>query len=97
MVPDQSVIASEQGLGTHRVVAARAEDGGFAIVYVPEGQAVTIRMDKLRGPSVDARWYDPRDGSWKAIGRYPGKGRPEFVAPSKGEQADWVLVLDAIR
>jgi hypothetical protein len=97
MAPDQTVIASEEGQGVHRIVAARAEDGSFAIVYVPEGQAVTIRMDKIRGPFAQARWYDPRNGSWKAIDRYPSKGRQEFVAPSQGEQADWVLVLDAIQ
>lgn len=95
MAPDQAVIASEQGQGPHRIVAARAEDGSFAIAYLPEGQAVTIRMDKLLGPSVDARWYDPREGLWKAIGRYSSKGTQEFVAPSKGEQADWALVLDS--
>jgi hypothetical protein len=96
MVPDQSVIASEQGEGTQRVIAARAEDGSFVIAYAPVGQSVSIHMNKLNGSPVKAQWYDPRDGTWKAIGQYPNKGTQEFVPPSHGEQDDCVLVLDAV-
>jgi len=95
MVPSQSAIASQQGEGARRVVAARAEDGSFVIAYAPVGQAISIHMNKLKSSTVNARWYDPRDGTWKTIGRYPNTGTREFVAPSRGEQADWVLVLDA--
>jgi len=96
MVPDQSAIASEQGESTQRLVAARAEDGSFVIAYTPRGQPVTMQMNKLNGSQVKAQWYDPRDGTWQAIGQYPNKGTQEFVAPSHGEQDDWVLVLDAM-
>jgi len=96
MVPDQSAIALEQGQGTQRLVTARAKDGSFVIAYTPLGQPVTIQMEKLNGSQVKAQWYDPRDGTWKAIGQYPNKGTQEFVAPSHGEQDDWVLVLDAM-
>src|SRR2546425_6792021 len=41
MVPDQSAIASEQGEGTRRLVAARAVDGSFVIAYTPVGQPVS--------------------------------------------------------
>ncbi len=94
MVPDQSVIASDQGEGTKRLVAARAEDVSFLIAYTPVGQSVSIKMNKLHGSKVKAQWYDPRGGTWKAIGQYPNKGTQEFVPPSHGEQDDWVLVLD---
>jgi len=52
-------------------------------------------MNALRGSSVKAQWYDPRDGTWRAIGRFANKGVHEFAAPSHGEQDDWLLVLDA--
>ncbi len=96
MVPDQSVLASEPGEGPFRLVAARAEDRRFVIAYTPRGQPVRIHMDKLNGSQVKAQWYDPRDGTWKAIGPYSNNGVQEFVAPSQGEQGDWVLVLDAM-
>ena len=94
MVPDQSVLASEPGDSPYRLVAARAENGSFAIAYTARGQSVSIQMDKLHGSPVKAQWYDPRDGTWKIIGEYPNKGAQEFAAPSQGEQDDWVLVLD---
>jgi len=95
MVPDQSAIASEPGDGPYSLVAARAENGSFVIAYVPRGGRVSIHMSKLKGSPVKAQWYDPRNGTWKAIGQYVNQGVQAFVAPSQGEQDDWVLVLDA--
>lgn len=96
MVPDQSALASEQGEGTHRIVAARAQDGSFVIAYTPVGQPVSICMNKLNSSRVNAQWYDPRNGTWKTAGQYSNKGNQEFVAPTHGEQDDWLLVLDAV-
>jgi hypothetical protein len=95
MVPDQSAIAAEQGEGTQRLVAARAQDGSFVIAYTPRGQPISIHMNKLNGSRAKAQWYDPRNGTWKAIGHYSNQGIREFTAPSRGEKDDWVLVLDA--
>ncbi len=96
MVPDKLAIASEPGEGPYSLVAARAEDGSFVIAYTPRGGSVSIHMNKLNGSPVKAQWYDPRNGTWKAIGQYASQGIQEFVAPSHGEQDDWVLVLDAV-
>jgi hypothetical protein len=96
MLPDQSAIASEEGKGTQRVVAARAEDGSFVIAYTPNGRPVSIHMNKLNGSQVKAQWYDPHDGTWKAVGQYSNKGIQEFAPPSHGEKDDWALVLDAM-
>jgi hypothetical protein len=94
LMPDQSVLASDPGSGPFRVVAARARDGSFAIVYSPEGKPLSISMDKVSGKTVKAQWYDPREGTWTHIGEFPNTGRREFVPPSRGEQDDWVLVLE---
>jgi hypothetical protein len=94
MVPDQSVIAAGVGDGEDLVRAGRAEDGSFLTAFVPTGNAVTIRMDKISGRSVKARWFDPRQGKWQEIGEYPNTGNREFTAPTHGQTDDWVLVLD---
>ncbi len=96
MVPDQSALASEQGEGTQRLVAARAQDGSFVIAYTPVGRPVSIHMNKLNNARVNAQWYDPRNGMWRPIGQYSNQGAQEFVPPTHGEQDDWVLVLDAM-
>jgi len=94
LVPDQSVLASGPRDGADHVQAARAEDGSFVIAYLPTGKSVQIHMDKLSGQEIKARWYDPRQGTWTAIGNFPNKDVRDFVAPSQGEKDDWVLVLD---
>jgi hypothetical protein len=94
LVPDQSVIAAGQGEGEELVRAARAEDGSFVIAYMPTGKPISIKMDKITGKAAKAKWYDPREGSWRAIGVYPNKGQRQFIAPSQGQRSDWVLVLE---
>lgn len=94
LIPDQSVIASGQAEGEEHIQAARAEDGSFLVAYVPTGKPLSIQMDKLSGKEVKAHWYDPRKGTWTAIGQYPNTGGREFTAPSQGPKEDWVLVLE---
>jgi hypothetical protein len=96
LVPDPDAIASGKGEGAFQAHAARADDGSFLIAYVPRGEPVGIRLDRLTGANVHARWFDPRDGAWQEIGTFPkAAGTREFTAPSRGPQSDWVLVLDS--
>ena len=43
---------------------------------------------------MKAQWYDPREGTWQAIGQFPKQGTREFIPPAKGPQSDWVLVVE---
>jgi hypothetical protein len=94
LVPDQSVLASSRGEGATHVQAARAKDGSFLIAYSPVGRPVGIHMNEVSGEKVKARWYDPREGTWREIGVYANTGTRAFTCPSQGPQSDWVLVLD---
>ena len=94
LVPDQSIIAAGQGQDEDHIQAARAVDGSFLIAYLTFGNPITVNMDKISGEKVKAQWYDPRKGIFQTIGDFPNKGTREFVAPSKGPQDDWILVLD---
>jgi len=94
LIPDQSVIASGQGEGEGRVQAAGVEDGGFLIAYLPQSSPVGIHMDRISGENVQARWYDPRVGTWRDIGRFPNRGTQMFTAPSQEDKEDWVLILE---
>src|SRR5919197_598266 len=81
-VPDQSLIA------------ARAEDGSYAFVYIPTGQPVAIDLSILSGSTVAAGWYDPREGTFSRLGELAATGARKFMPPSSGRGHDWVLVLD---
>ena len=99
-VPDDSILVTDRvptsipGAGSRRFVATRDEAGTYAMIYVPVGRTFQVNLDKIKGPSVKARWFNPRDGSTQAAGVFNNHGPQEFTPPEPGELLDWVLVLD---
>jgi hypothetical protein len=92
-IPNQGLLASAGGEGAHHVRATGAQDGGYALVYVPTAnQTVQINMEKISGKTVRAWWYDPRTGKANAIGEFAASGVQSFTTPQDGP--DWVLVID---
>ena len=62
-VPDQSILLSAPRSGLHHAQAVRGTDRSYALVYIPTGHAVTMNMGKISGPTANAWWFSPRDGS----------------------------------
>ncbi len=99
-IPDDSVIVTDRvptrvpGAGRYHFAATRDTAGTYAMVYVPVGRSFKVRMGAITGAKVKAWWFDPRDGSAKAIGEFANTGEREFTPPGKGEMTDWILVLD---
>lgn len=93
-IPDQSLFASPVGSGGEHARATRDANGRYALLYLPTTRPVTVNMDRLAGPAVQAQWYDQRTGAWSAIeGVFPAQGTQTFSPPQDGP--DWVLVLDS--
>lgn len=93
-VPDQSLIAGENGERYERVIAARGPD--YAYFYTYTGRSFSVRLDELPGEKIQAYWYDPRTGQPKGIGPLDNSGEHLFDPP--GEPApgnDWALVLES--
>lgn len=99
-IPDATVIvpadppSAVPGAGLKRFVATRDTTGSYAMVYVPTGRAFKVQMNKISGGKVRAWWYNPRNGEATPLGEFPNTGEREFTSPTKGEDLDWVLVLD---
>jgi hypothetical protein len=99
-IPDDDVIVpadvptSVPGAGLKRLVGTRDVRGRYAMVYTPVGRAFSVRMEKLQGPIVRAWWFDPQSGQARRIAEFPNTGTRRFEPPDRGEQRDWVLVLD---
>jgi hypothetical protein len=99
-IPDDDVIVpaevptSVPGAGLKRLVGTRDVRGRYAMVYTPVGRAFSVRMEKLQGPIVRAWWFDPQSGQASRIAEFPNTGTRRFEPPDRGEQRDWVLVLD---
>lgn len=99
-VPDDSIIVTDRvptsvpGAGRYHFAATRDTDGTYAMVYAPIGRGFRVRMDAIQGATVNAWWFNPRDGKATAIGMFDNKGERQFTPPDRGEMVDWVLVLD---
>ena len=99
-IPDDSVIVADRvktsvpGGGRYRFVATRDRDGTYAMVTRRSGRTFRVHMDVIKGGSVVAWWFNPRDGTASKIGTFPNTGERAFTPPDQGEDRDWVLVLD---
>ena len=68
LVPDPELVAEQPGRDApHRfIAAARSEVGDLAVIYIPEGGKVTLRMDRMKSV-VKSEWFDPSTG-WRKPG-----------------------------
>ena len=95
LVPDVKHEVAVSGLGEFNgldyLAAARTQDGGTVIAYLPTRRVVTLEMGKISGKQATVWWYNPRSGKSHLFGRFPTSGKRQFSPPGEG---DWVLVLD---
>jgi hypothetical protein len=112
MVPDQTHEVVTAGYGTYcgstpaclnqlsnnYATTAWNPNGTLAVIYNPQGNALTVNMAKFAGP-VTAHWYDPTNGTYTAISGSPltNSGSQSFSIPGTNSVGleDWVLLLTA--
>ena len=104
LVPDQGHTFVTAGYGTFQsqgiessddyVTAAITADGTLGLAYLPQSTTVTVNMAQMSGPTT-ARWYDPTNGTYSAIGTVANTGTHQFSSPANHSDGtdDWVLVL----
>lgn len=92
--PDLSVLLEGQSDGGAHVEALRATDGSHLMLYLAQGEPVTVDLDALSGYTARAWWFDPRTGEAEEIGEFDTDGGQDFEPPSTGRGEDWVLVVD---
>jgi hypothetical protein len=86
--PAPDLLARQPNAGdpTTYVAAGRTTSSDLAVLYLPEGGAITIASEEW-GPGLEAEWLNPREGSRRAA-EHDGTG--VYEAPS---DRDWVLLL----
>lgn len=88
--PAQELVANDQ----QTVMQIRACKGSqYAMLYIPDGEACNLHLDKLPFKKIKAWWYNPRDGQSGYAGEYNATGNRILSPPGNGGN-DWVLVLD---
>ncbi|WP_026462906.1 glycoside hydrolase family 140 protein [Adhaeribacter aquaticus] len=91
-VPDQSLITNSPDNQQERIQATRGKD--YAFIYSASGNPFEVNMGKISGKQVNAFWFDPRTGKSTKAGAHKNTGKLKFMPPTKGDDQDWVLVLD---
>lgn len=93
-IPDQSLIAKNQGTRYNYLIATRGAN--FALVYTYNGRNIPVVMGKIVGEKVNVSWFNPRTGETLKIGIYSNSGTHEFNPPGEVVNGnDWVLVLES--
>jgi hypothetical protein len=70
-IPDQSIIAQDNGKQYHRLIATRGTD--YLLVYNYSADTMHIDLTKILGKEKKAWWYFPKTGQLKFIGTYQNK------------------------
>ncbi|MFW5737626.1 MAG: DUF4038 domain-containing protein, partial [Spirochaetota bacterium] len=91
-----SLLVDAPANGPAKVRAALAEDGSAALVYSPKGEPFTLRLTAMRRGRVAERWFNPRYGTLHDIHTGSARAFQTYVPPAKGDESDWVLVLEAL-
>ncbi|MDR1672097.1 MAG: glycoside hydrolase family 140 protein [Bacteroidales bacterium] len=93
--PDSSLVAN-QGEKYDHIAAMKGEK--YAFLYTFNGRELQVNMGKIRGNTVKANWYDPRNGTLTDAGTAKNEGVVAFTPPVTEirDGNDWVLILDGI-
>ena len=96
LVPDQSLLSEGSVIdGQVLNLAARHEDGRWAMVYCGAPASFAVDTRKIADPAVTAFWLDPRDGQKVPVGTLSRHAAEAFSTPEGFEDA--LLVLETAR
>jgi len=94
LIPDQSLIDNENPEGTSYQKAALSIDKTYALIYTPNGKALSIDLKKMQGDFLCARWFNPRDAQSIPIDCFKNMDTVLFTPPASGRGSDWILIVD---
>lgn len=89
-VPDQSVIAGENGVRYERLIATRGKD--YLLVYNYTNRDMKIDLTKISGAKKKAWWYSPVNGTLEYIGELDNQVTAFQHDSDYGAGNDWVLI-----
>lgn len=89
-VPDQSIIAGENGKRYERLAATRGND--YLLVYNYTNRPMEIDLTKISGAKKNVWWYSPVDGSLRYAGEFDSKVTPFHYDGGHGAGNDRVLI-----
>ncbi len=89
-VPDQSIIAGQNGERYDRAIATRGND--YLLVYNYTNRKMEIDLTKISGTKKNVWWYDVTNGTLKYVGEFDSKVTPFVYEGASGAGNDRVLI-----
>jgi hypothetical protein len=89
-VPDQSIIAGENGFRYDRAIATRGND--YLLVYNYTNRAMEIDLSKISGEKKNVWWYDVTTGALQYAGEFDSKVTTFRYDGASGAGNDRVLI-----
>ncbi len=95
-VRDTGGIIKSDTFGTSNAAirAFRGSDNSYLMVYSMQGRGFSANTSIISGGSLQAFWFNPRDGRSTAISNPQRGAAVQFTPPSSNNNNDWVLVVD---
>ena len=75
-------------------LAARHQDGKWAMFYLADKASFTVNMSKLKPAKVNVSWVNPTDGETTPVGQMSNSGVKSFSTPDGWE--DSLLIMEAV-
>ncbi|MEO6639188.1 MAG: glycoside hydrolase family 140 protein [Ginsengibacter sp.] len=91
-VPDQTLIIENNYVPAERIQATRGID--YAFIYTSQGKPFTVHLKMIKGATLHAYWFNPRNGKTTEFGNITNKEDKKFTPSTSGYGQDWILVLD---
>jgi hypothetical protein len=95
-VPAQELLSDSSGVKGDHIRAMKANDGSFAMVYLPVGKTIALKTGLLSGTTLKYWWFNPRNGQSRLGGNLAKKDITTFTSPTLGFEEDWVFVIDDV-
>ncbi len=89
-VPDQSIIADENGTRYERVIATRGTD--YLLVYNYTNRPMKLDLSKISGAKKNVWWYSVTDGTLQYVGEFDSQVQPFHFDGASGAGNDRVLI-----
>ena len=98
-IPDQSLLLSGSSNDLRRVQVTRdgtpgKDDATYLMAYFPQHVEAIIDTSRIAAPTLRGWWFNPRDGTSKALASIARSREWKVSPPTNLEGEDWVLVLD---
>ena len=65
----------------------------FVYIYIPYGLSVKVNLEKIKQETVNAYWFNPRNGDRNYIATFECNHVEVFNPKSHGRNHDWVLIF----